>query len=124
MNITHPLRIGYEICNILHASEVIAEHVQGRIFAYTTKKDVVMPNIVYDGVSVDFEETKDGAEPSEATLSLNVNSTDYPTGIAIAEEVMDTLSEHEGIVPVSASCDYDQAANMFTHNLTINIQLA
>ena len=122
MNI-HPLRIGYAISDILNSSELIAEHVHGRVFAYTTKEKVAMPNIVYDGVSIEYEETKDGAEPSEATLSIKVNTTDYPTGIAIAEEVMDALAEHEGIVPMSASCEYDQSANMFTHNLTLKVYI-
>lgn len=123
MTITHPLRIGYEICSLLQGSEILAEHVRGRIYAYTSKAEAKLPCIIYEGISVDYEENKDGAMPSEVTIQLLVNTTDYPTGITISEEVVDVLTEHEGIVPISASCDYDVAAMMFTHTLTFKVYI-
>lgn len=123
MNITNPLRIGYEICALLQGSEILAEHVRGRIYAYTSKAEAKLPCIIYEGISVDFEETKDGAEANEVSIQLLVNTSDYPTGIAISEEVVDVLSEHAGIVPISASCDYDVAAMMFTHTLTFKVYI-
>lgn len=122
MNITNPLRIGTDIREVLLDNELIAERIGGRIFAYTTKDKVGMPNIVYDGISVDYEEYKDGAMPSEVSISLNVNTIDHPSGIALAEEVLDVLTEH-GCVPVAVSCEYDVAALMFTHNLTFKVQI-
>lgn len=122
MNITNPLRIGTAIREVLLDNELIAERIGGSIFAYTTKDKVGMPNIVYDGISVDYEEYKDGALPSEVSISLNVNTIDHPSGIALAEEVLDVLTEH-GCVPVAVSCEYDNAALMFTHNLTFKVQI-
>lgn len=119
MTITNPLRIGYAICELLMRSEMISSRVNGRIYAYTSKGEAKLPCITYEGISIDYDECKDGVFASEVTMQLNVLSTDYPTGIDIAEEVLDALSEHEGIVPVSVSCDYDVAATMFTHVLTL-----
>lgn len=122
MNITNPLRIGAAIREVLLDNELIAERIGGRVFPYTTQEKVAMPNIVYDGISVDYEEYKDGAEPSEVNISLKVNTLDYNSGIALAEEVLDVLTEH-GCVPVAVSCEYDNAALMFTHNLTIKVYI-
>ena len=122
MNI-HPIRIGPVLRELLLESDAIAQRVDGRIFPYTTKEKVAMPNIVYDGISVDFEETKDGAEPMEVTVSLNVNTSDYMEGMALAEEVLDVLLEHKSVSPISASCEYDNAALMYTHTLTFKVYI-
>jgi hypothetical protein len=79
-----------------------------------------MPCIVYDGISVTYDEHKDGAEASDVTLGIGVNTTDYPGGVELAEAVLDVLTEH-GFVPVSASCDYDNSAQMYVHNITIKV---
>lgn len=123
MNITNPLRIGAAIREVLINSELINASIGGRVFPYTTQDKVAMPNIVYDGISVDYYESKDGAEPSEVNISLNVNTLDYPSGIALAEEVLDVLTEH-GCVPTAVSCEYDSVALMYTHNITIKLYIA
>ena len=121
MTITNPLRIGYAIGELLMRSEMIASRVNGRIYAYTSKGEAKIPCITYEGISIDYDDCKDGAFASEVTIQLNVLSTDYPTGIDLSEEVLDALSEHDGITPVSVSCDYDAAAMMFTHTLSLVI---
>ena len=123
MTIDNPLRIGAVVREALLSNELIAGRVNGRIYPYTTQNEVKMPCIVYDGISVDYEEYKDGAYATEVTMSLNVNATDYPGSIELAEEVIDVLSEHEGVVPVSVSCEYDNAALIYVHNITIKVYL-
>lgn len=122
MNI-HPLRIGPVLREILLENDIIAQRVEDRIFPYTSKEKVPLPHIMYDGVTVDYEETKDGAVPTEVGLSLNVNTSEYMEGIEFSEEVLDVLAEHGAIVPISADCEYDSAATMFTHKLTIKVYI-
>ena len=123
MTIENPLRIGAVIREALLSSELIAGRVNGRIYPYTTQSEAKMPCIVYEGIAVDYDEYKDGAEATEVTMSLNVNATDYPSSIEIAEEVIDVLSEHEGVVPVSVSCEYESSALLDVHKITIKVYL-
>lgn len=122
MNIANPLRIGTAIREVLLDNELIAERIGGRVFPYTTQEKVAMPNIVYDDISVNYDECKDGAYPTDVTMSLNVNTSNYQEGIDLSEEVLDILTEH-GCVTVVAGCDYDNAALMFTHKLTIKVYI-
>lgn len=124
MNISNPLRIGSVIREVLMSNEILVARVGDRIRPYTTQSEIPLPHIVYDGVSVDFEDYKDGPYATTASITLNVNTSDYQEGIDIAEEVLDILCEHDGVSPSSASCEYSDAANMFTHQLTFNIQIA
>ena len=121
MIIEKPLRIGTEISRLLSTSPKVASIVGKHIYPYLTQVEVRKPHIVYDAVSVTFEQTKDGEYPSEITLTLNCNTTDYNLGIELGEAVIDVFEDHQDISVTSASCEYDNGAMMFTHSITINI---
>lgn len=123
MIVENPLRIGDALREVLMGSSLVAEKVGGRIYPYTTQVDVKQPCIVYDDIVVDYVETKDGAVPSEITVSVNVNAGDYDESIAIAEEVLDVLMEEGNVSPLSVGCDYDSAAMMYVHGITIKVYI-
>lgn len=121
MIIEKPLRIGSEISRLLSTSPKVVGIVGKHIYPYLSQVGVRKPHIVYDAVSVAFEQTKDGEYPSEIALTLNCNTTDYNLGIELGEAVIDMFEDHEDIAVTYASCEYDSGANMFTHAITINI---
>ena len=122
MIVENPLRIGDVLRDVLMGSSLVAEKVGG-IYPYTTQSEAKHPFIVYDGIVVDYVETKDGAVPSEITVNVNVNAGDYDESIAIAEEVLDVLMEEGNVSPLSVGGDYDNAAMMYKHEITIKVYI-
>ena len=121
MIIEKPLRIGTTIRELLQASPKVQQIVGKHIYPYLTQVEIRHPHIVYDAVGVTFEQTKDGEYPSEITLTLNCNTTDYLAGIELGEAVIGVFEDHQDISVTSASCEYDNGAMMFIHSITINI---
>ena len=123
MIVDKPLRIGATIRELLNASSKVQEIVGKHIYPYLTQTEIRHPHIVFDGLGVTFEQVKDGKYPSEIALTLNCNTTDYDLGIELGEAVIDVFEDHQDIAVTYASCEYDAVANMFTHSITINIDL-
>lgn len=123
MIVDKPLRIGVTIRELLLTSPKVQQIVGKRIYPYLTQEEIRHPHIVFDGLGVTFESTKDGELPSEITLVLNCNTTDYNLGIELGEAVIDVFEDHQDIAVTYASCEYDAGANMFTHSITINIDV-
>lgn len=123
MIVENPLRIGDALREVLMGSSLVAEKVGGRIYPYTTQVEVGQSFIVYDGIVVDYVETKDGAVPSEITVNVNVNAGDYDESIAIAEEVLDVLMEEGNVSPLSVGGDYDSAAMIYKHEITVKVDI-
>lgn len=121
MIVDKPLRIGSTIRELLLTSPKVQAVVGKHIYPYLTQTEIRHAHIVFDGLGVTFEQAKDGEYPSEITLTLNCNTTDYDLGIELGEAVMDVFEGHQDIAVTYASCDYDAGANMFTHSITINI---
>ena len=121
MIIEKPLRIGTEISRLLSTSPKVMAIVGKHIYPYRTPKEIRHPHIIYRDIVVTFETTKDGEYPSEITLTLNCNTTDYNLGIELGEAVIDVFEDHEDIAVTTASCDDEASADMFTHSITINI---
>jgi hypothetical protein len=121
MIVDKPLRIGTPIRELLNTSPKVQAIVGKHIYPYLTKTEIRHPHIVFDGLGVTFESTKDGEHPSEITLTLNCNTTDYNLGIELGEAVIDVFEDHQDIAVTYASCEYDAGAMMFTHSITINI---
>lgn len=123
MIVDKPLRIGAVVSELLMASPKVLGMVAGRIYPYRTNEYVKAAHIVYDGINVEFLQTKDGEYPDTITMTLNCNTTDYNKGIDLAEAVVDVFADHQDIAVTYASCEYDAGAMMFTHSITINIDL-
>lgn len=123
MIVEKPLRIGTAIRELLLTSPKVRQIVGRHIYPYLTKEDIRHPHIVFDGLGVTFDQTKDGELPSDITLTLNCNTTDYNLGIELGEAVIDVFEDHQDIAVTYASCEYDAGANMFTHSITINIEI-
>lgn len=123
MIIEKPLRIGTEISRLLSTSPKVVSIVGNHIYPYRTPKEIRRPHIIYRDIDVAFATTKDGEYPSEITLTLNCNTTDYDLGIELGEAVIDVFADHEDIAVTAASCDDESTADMFTHSITINIDL-
>jgi hypothetical protein len=123
MIVEKPLRIDATIRELLNASPKVQTIVGNHIYPYFTQREIRHPHIVFDGLGVTFESTKDGELPSEITLTLNCNTTDYNLGIELGEAVIDVFEDHQNIAVTYATCDFDAGANMFTHSITINIDL-
>lgn len=121
MIVDKPLRIGATIRELLLTSPKVQQIVGKHIYPYFTQEEIHHPHIVFDGLGVTFESTKDGEHPSEIALTLNCNTTDYDLGIELGEAVIDVFEDHQDIAVTYASCEYDAGANMFTHSITINI---
>ena len=121
MIIEKPLRIGATIRELLQASAKVQAIVGKHIYPYLTQGEIRHAHIVFDALGVTFEQTKDGEYPSEIALTLNCNTTDYNLGIELGEAVIDVFEDHEDIAVTYAACEYDAAAMMFTHSITINI---
>lgn len=123
MIVEKPLRIGATIRELLLTSPKLQQIVGKHIYPYLTQEEIRHPHIVFDGLGVTFEQTKDGELPSEITLTLNCNTTNYDLGIELGEAVIDVFEDHKDIAVTYASCEYDAGANMFTHSITINIDV-
>lgn len=123
MIVEKPLRIGATIRELLLTSPKVQQIVGKHIYPYLTQEEIRHAHIVYDAVGVTFEQTKDGEYPSEITLTLNCNTTDYDLGIELGEAVIDVFEDHQDIAVTYASCEYDNGATMFTHSITINIDV-
>lgn len=121
MIVDKPLRIGATIRELLLTSPKVQQIVGKHIYPYLTQEEIRHPHIVFDGLGVTFEQTKDGEYPSEITLTLNCNTTNYDLGIELGEAVIDVFEDHQDISVTYASCEYDAGAMMFTHSITINI---
>ena len=121
MIVDKPLRIGATIRELLLTSHKVQQIVGKHIYPYLTQEEIRHPHIVFDGLGVTFEQTKDGELPSEIALTLNCNTTNYDLGIELGEAVIDVFEDHQDIAVTYASCEYDAGANMFTHPITINI---
>ena len=121
MIVDKPLRIGATIRELLLTSPKVHAIVGKHIYPYLTQEEIRHPHIVFDGLGVTFEQTKDGELPSDITLTLNCNTTNYDLGIMLGEAVIDVFEDHEDIAVTYAACEYDAAAMMFTHSITINI---
>lgn len=123
MIVDKPLRIGATIRELLLTSHKVQQIVGKHIYPYLTQEEIRHPHIVFDGLGVTFEQTKDGELPSEIALTLNCNTTNYDLGIELGEAVIDVFEDHQDIAVTYASCEYDAGANMFTHSITINIDV-
>ena len=123
MIVDKPLRIGATVRELLQASAKVQAIVGRHIYPYVTQEDIRHAHIVFDGLGVTFEKTKDGEYPSEIALTLNCNTTDYDLGIELGEAVIDVFEDHEDIAVTYAACEYDAAATMFTHSITIQIDV-
>lgn len=123
MIVDKPLRIGATIRELLLTSPKVQAIVGKHIYPYFTQEEIRHAHIVFDGLGVTFEKTKDGEYPSEITLTLNCNTTNYDLGIELGEAVIDVWEDHQDIAVTYASCEYDAGANMFTHSITINIDV-
>lgn len=121
MIVDKPLRIGSTIRELLLTSPKVQAIVGKHIYPYLTQTEIRHPHIVFDGLGVTSEQVKDGEYPSEITLTLNCNTTNYDLGIELGEAVIDVFEDHQNIAVTYASCEYDAGANMFTHSITINI---
>lgn len=121
MIVDKPLRIGATVRELLLTSPKVQQIVGKHIYPYLTQEEIRHPHIVFDGLGVTFEQTKDGEYPSEITLTLNCNTTNYDLGIELGEAVIDVFEDHQDIAVTYASCEYGAGANMFTHSITINI---
>lgn len=121
MIVDKPLRIGSTIRELLLTSPKVQAVVGKHIYPYFTQVEIGRPHIVFDGLGVTFEQVKDGEYPSEITLTLNCNTTDYDLGIELGEAVIDVFEDNQDITVTYASCEYEARANMFTHGITINI---
>ena len=123
MIVEKPLRIGATIRALLQSSPKVSGIVGRHIYPYLTQEEIRHPHIVFDGLGVTFEQTKDGEYPSEIAVTLNCNTTDYDLGIELGEAVIDVFEDHQDIAVTYASCEYDAGAMMFTHSITINIEV-
>ena len=123
MIVEKPLRIGSEISRLLSTSPKVMAIVGNHIYPYRTPKEIRHPHIIYRDIVVTFATTKDGEYPSEITLTLNCNTTDYDLGIELGEAVIDVFEDHEDISVTSAGCDDEANADMFTHSITIQIDV-
>lgn len=123
MIVEKPLRIGAVVRELLLTSEYVRGAVCDRIYPYTTQVEVNAAHIVYDGIGVQFFDVKDGEVPEAVTMTINCNTWDYQEGIDLAEAVVDVFADHRDIAVTYASCDYDGGALMFTHAITINIDI-
>lgn len=123
MIVEKPLRIGATIRELLLASPSVRVIVGDRIYPYTTQEEVNAAHIVYDGIGVEFFQTKDGEYPSTIQMTIGCNTTDYRSGIDLAEAVVDVFADHQDIAVTYASCEFDTSAMMFTHSITINIEV-
>lgn len=123
MIVEKPLRIGSEISRLLSTSPKVVSIVGKHIYPYRTNEYVKAAHIVYDGINVEFLQTKDGEVPDTITLTLNCNTTDYNLGIELGEAVIDVFEDHRDIAVTSANCEYNNGAMMFTHLITINIEV-
>lgn len=123
MIIERPLRIGAVVSELLMASPKVLGMVGDRIYPYRTPKEIRHPHIIYRDITVVFATTKDGECPSEITLTLNCNTTDYDLGIELGEAVIDVFEDHQDIAVTTASCDDEASADMYTHSITINIEV-
>ena len=123
MIVEKPLRIGATIRALLQSSPKVEGIVGRHIYPYLTQEEIRHPHIVFDGLGVTFEQTKDGEAPSEIAVTLNCNTTDYDLGIELGEAVIDVFEDHQDIAVTYASCEYDAGAMMFTHSITINIEV-
>ena len=123
MIIEKPLRIGAVIRELLLSSEAVRGHVGDRVYPYSTLVEVKGDHIVYDGISVDFVQVKDGEYPESITMNIGCNTSDYMAGIDLAEKVIDVFEDHQDIAVTAASCEYDGGALMYTHSITINIDV-
>lgn len=123
MIVEKPLRIGATIRGLLQSSAKVAGIVGKHVYPYLTQTEIRHPHIVFDGLGVTFGRVKDGEYPREITLTLNCNTTDYDLGIELGEAVIDVFEDHQDIAVAYASCEYDEGANMFTHSITINIEV-
>ena len=123
MIVERPLRIGATIRELLLTSPKVHAIVGKHIYPYLTQEEIRHPHIVFDGLGVTFDQTKDGEAPSEIALTLNCNTTDYDLGIELGEAVIDVFEAHQDIAVTYASCEYDAGANMYTHSITINIDV-
>ena len=123
MIVEKPLRIGATIRELLLTSPKVQQIVGKHIYPYLTQEEIRHPHIVYDGLGVTFAQVKDGEYPSEITLTLNCNTTDPDLGIELGEAVIDVFEDHQDIAVTYASCEYDAGAMMFTHSITINIDV-
>lgn len=123
MIVDKPLRIGATIRELLLTSPAVRAVVGDHIFPYTTDKEINEPHIVYEGIGVEFFPTKDGERPESVTTTINCNTSNYDLGIYLAEAVIDVFADHQDIAVTYASCEYDSSAMMFTHTVTINIDV-
>lgn len=123
MRIDNPIRIGEALRGVLLASSAITAIIGDEIHAYTTRKEVNDPHVVYDGVTVTYSESKDGCYADTAELYIRANTCEYAQGVDLASAIVDTLLEYDNISIGAVDCDYNDSANMYVHNISITIQL-
>lgn len=102
---------------------------EGRVYPIATKEDVKLPYVMYDNIVIDYEATKDGAEPE--TLSCRVMCVDrgYTAVEALADAVEGALNNAwvEGLDSAlllrQRRSGYDPATGEYVEELTFNIIL-
>ena len=122
MRTGNPIRIGETLREALMSSEAVTKIIGNRIYPYTTREEINAPHAVYDGVSVTYADTKEGSYAESVSATIHANASDYSLSIAMASAIVDVLLEKDAHVD-AVNCDYNDAANMYVHNISITIQL-
>ena len=121
MNIGNPIHIGDTLREALTASRAVSTIVGSHIYPYTTKMEVNQPHVVYDDISVEYFNTKDGLEVSSASVAIHANASDYNVSRNLASAIIDTLLESDHVASMNVDCEFNDAANLYVHNITISI---
>lgn len=101
----------------------------GRVYPIVTKEDVKAPYVTYDGITINYEITKDGSEPDNLTFRVLCVDRGYGAVEALADAVEAALNNAwvgelcSSLALTSRRSDYDAATGEYLEELRFVITI-
>lgn len=101
----------------------------GRVYPLATKEDVKTPYVTYDGITVNYEVTKEGSAPDSMSFRVLCVERSFGSALALADSVEAALNNSfvaevgSWLTVTSRSSDYDSQTGEFVEELRFSISL-
>lgn len=108
--------IGYSVTN-------------GRVYPLATKEDVKTPYVTYDGITINYEVTKEGSAPDSVSFRVLCVERGFGAAVDLADAVEAELNNSyvaevgSWLTVTSRSSDYDSQTGEFVEELRFSITL-
>ena len=82
--------------------------VGDKIYPYVTGEPKVVPWIVYDGIVLDYGQTKDSNEAETLTATVKCAASNYDDAMRLADAVYDALNDVDDCIVVRVQGEYTE----------------